>query len=146
MSNLVIDKKLQINAPIDRLFQFLTDPSKIPLVLPGLIENKNIPKLPLKMGSKFNYKYQMYGTILEGLWTVTEINSPDTYKAKTDGDAASAWSYKLIKKGSGTLVDIRIEYEVPKSVLSKIKVNIIKSINEKEVDHYLHNLKTVLEM
>src|SRR3989344_3649201 len=102
MSNLVIDKKLQINVPIDRVYQFLTDPSKIPLVLPGLIENKNIPKLPLKVGSKFNYKYQMYGTIVEGSWIVTEINSPETYKAKTDGDVPSKWGYKLVKKGKGT--------------------------------------------
>ena len=146
MSNLTIDKKIQINASIDKVFEFLTDPAKIPLVLPGLIENTNIPKLPLKVGSKFNYKYQMYGAILEGTWTVTEIKSPDSYKAKTDGDAASNWSYKLSKKGAGTSVGIKIEYEVPKSVLSKVKVNIIKSINEKAVDQYLHNLKTVLEM
>jgi carbon monoxide dehydrogenase subunit G len=141
-----VTHEVQINMPMEKVFAFLTNPTKIPLVLPGLIENSSIPKLPLKNGSKFNYKYRMFGVILTGTWKVTEITSPNTYSAKTDGDVKSQWHYILSKKGKGTLVNIHIQYDTPKSVLSKVKAGVVHSMNEKEIDHFAHNLKTVMEL
>ncbi|MEK6967689.1 MAG: SRPBCC family protein [Nanoarchaeota archaeon] len=141
-----IKKKVIINAPIEKVFAFLVDPRKIPLVMPALIENKNIPKLPLKEGSKFNYVYQLYGVKLEGKWTVTKIKKPTEYWAVTDGGSWSEWKYTLSKKGKGTLINFTLNYKIPHSVLTKIKQGILNKMNEKEADHFFHNLKTVLEM
>ena len=142
----ILKREVEISAPIENVFELLTNPAKIPLVMPGLIENTSIPKLPLKKGDKFKYKYQMFGVILTGTWTVEKIESPSVYEAATDGDIPSKWKYKLISNKGKTRLEFEVNYDIPKNVLAQVKAAAIKSMNEKESDHYMHNLKTVLEM
>ena len=141
-----ISKEVEIKSSIEKIFEFLTNPAKIPLVLPGLVQNINIPKLPLVKGSKFNYKYQMFGFVFEGVWTVTQIKPPTVYHAATTGGIPSKWEYKLSKSKNKTFVKLKIEYETPKTVLDHLKQSIVQRMNDKECDLYLHNLKTVCEM
>jgi carbon monoxide dehydrogenase subunit G len=141
-----LEQSVQIAATPERVFSFLTDPAKIPLVLPSLIENTNIPPLPLKTNSQFNWKYQMFGVMLQGEWTVTKIESPSRYAARTKGDTSSEWDYSLSPAGKGTKVSITVSYETPKSVLGKLSLAVAQQLNRKELDTYLSNLKTVLEM
>src|SRR5687767_7699876 len=91
-----------IQRPAKQVFDFLTSPGKIPLVMPGLIENTNIPPPPLRPGSRFHYRYQMYGVMLEGEWTCTVVEEPSRYEADTDGDIPSHWSYELKENGGAT--------------------------------------------
>src|SRR5687768_15859062 len=95
-----------IDVPREEVFDFLVQPEKIPLVLPGLIENTDIPELPLKVGDTFTYHYQIAGVVLEGTWTVTELERPSVYHARTTGGGDSTWRYKLADKGKGTHVEL----------------------------------------
>lgn len=146
MDKIKVVKSLVINATPERIFNFITEPSKIPAILPGLIENSDIPSLPLTAGSQFKYKYQMYGVILEGLWIVDEIQSPSLYKAHTTGASESWWTQEIVPDGDKSQVTLTVEYVIPEGVLAKAQTNILMSINEKEAEHMIHNLKTVLEM
>lgn len=146
MEKIKIVKSLEINVPPQRIFDFVTDPSKIPSIIPSLVENSNIPELPLKAGSTFNYKYQMYGVMLDGIWTVDEIQAPSFYKAHTTGASESWWTQEISGNDTKSTVTLTIEYIMPEGVLSKIKANALESINDKEADGMLHNLKTILEM
>ena len=76
-----------INVPREDVFDFLVNPHQIPLVLPGLIENTGVPDLPLKVGDRFTYHYQVSGVMLEGTWTITELERPST-EATTELPAA----------------------------------------------------------
>lgn len=145
MEKIKVVKSLEINASPEKIFNFITDPSKIPSILPGLIENDNVT-MPLVVNSSFNYKYQMYGVILEGKWTVDELNSPTLYKAHTNGGIESWWTQEISGDENKSTVTLTVEYGMPNGVLSKIKANALMSINDKEADHMLHNLKTILEM
>lgn len=141
-----IEEKVSIKAPPGKIFEFLTNPNKIPLVLPSLVENKKVPKLPLTKGSSFDYVYQMYGVKLKGTWNVEKINSETlSYHATTTGDVKSDWIYEIKVKGSTTLVELIIQYEIPKGVLEKVEQSIVSKVNETEAKHYLQNLKTALE-
>lgn len=146
MENVKVVKSLEINASPEKIFNFITDPSKIPSILPGLVENSNVPELPLKAGDQFNYKYQMYGMMLDGKWIVDEIQTPTLYKAHTTGGSESWWTQEISGDGDKSTVTLTVEYKVPEGLLSKIKTNALISINDKEGDQMLHNLKTILEM
>lgn len=141
-----VERSIEIASPRDRVFAFLTNPHKIPLVLPGLVENTQVPELPLKKGSKFRYKYQMYGVMLEGYWSVTELESPSRYDAVTDGDVESNWQYRLSEQKGSTKIDLVVTYQTPKTLAGRIKGDVLVRINEQEAEHYFKNLKTVLEM
>jgi len=146
MNEARVQANIEIAAPVDRVWNFLTDPKKIPLVLPGLVENVNVPPLPLKEGASFQYRYQMYGVMTEGTWHVTKLEASRVYDAKTDGDIDSTWHYELTERDGKTHVLFDVTYRAPESVLGKIKAEALAKINQAEGEHYLKNLKTVLEM
>jgi ligand-binding SRPBCC domain-containing protein len=141
-----LEQKVQIGAPPERVFEFLTNPERIPVVMPSLVENTDIPPLPLKAGSRFNWKYKMFGVMLQGEWTVKQIDSPTRYVAATTGDTANEWDYTLAASGNGTSLQLAVSYETPKTVLGKLSMAVAQQMNKKEMDTYLSNLKTVLEM
>lgn len=140
--------KIQTVIPTSResLFEFLTTPGQVRLVLPGLIESTNISELPLKVGSTFDYKYQMYGMIVDGQWEVLVLESPARYEARTTGGAVSTWKYKLEDADGGTELSLDLEYDVPESLLGQVKVAILMKINEKEAEHFFENLRAVFEL
>ncbi|MFL5733269.1 MAG: SRPBCC family protein [Chloroflexia bacterium] len=134
-----------INVPREEVFDFLVNPQQIPLVLPGLIENTDVPELPLKVGDTFTYHYQVSGVMLEGTWTITELEKPSVYAARTTGGGDSEWRYTLRDEGKGTHLDLTVTYDPPKSVLQKIQVGVLEKIVEKDAETYMQNLKTLLE-
>jgi len=135
-----------INAPIEKVFEFVTNPNNIPLVLPGLIENTNIPKLPIKAGDKFNFKYQTFGIIIEGVTIIDEIEYPNIYNFSTTSGITSHWKERLSNNNGSTHFILDVEYEPPQSWLEKITLNVIKKMNTKDAEHFLHNINAVLEL
>lgn len=130
----------------EKLFEFMTTPGQVRLVLPGLIESTNISEMPLKVGSTFDYKYKMYGVIIEGQWKVLALESPSRYESRTTGGAVSTWNYAFEEVEGGTQLSLVVEYEVPESLLGQVKVGILKKINEKEAAHFFENLRAVFEL
>jgi carbon monoxide dehydrogenase subunit G len=140
-----VHQQTTINVPREEVFDFLVKPLQIPLVLPGLIENTGVPKLPLKVGDKFTYHYQVSGVMLEGTWTVTELKRPSTYAARTTGGGDSEWRYELTESDGGARVDLTVTYDPPKSVIQKVQVEVLEKIVQKDGETYMENLKTLLE-
>lgn len=145
MHDAKVTAQATINAPADRVFDFLTSPEKIPLVMPSLIENTNI-ETPLHEGSEFNYKYQLYGVIFEGSWVVTALEPGTRYEARTTGDADSEWKYRLTENDGRTTVTLTVEYETPRTTLEKVQSTVVQAMNQREAEVYMQNLKMVLEM
>lgn len=141
-----VSAEIDIARPVEDVFDFLVSPQKIPLVLPGLVENTEIPPLPLVAGSRFRYRYQMYGVMLEGSWICRVVERPSGYEAETDGDVPSTWVYELSERAGTTHVSLLVTYETPRSLVSRIKSDVLVRINQQEADAYFQNLKTVLEM
>jgi len=146
MEKIKVVKSLEINASPEKIFSFIADPSKIPSIIPGLIENSNVPELPLVAGAEFDYKYQMYGMMLDGKWIVDEIKAPPIYKAHTIGGSESWWTQEIFGDENKSIATLTIEYKMPEGILGKIKAEALISINDKEAEYMLHNLKTILEM
>lgn len=141
-----INEEIVIEADSQKVFDFLTDPNKIPLVMPSLVSNENIPELPLVVGSKFNYDYQLYGVRLKGTWEVTQIESPTKYCATISGDVDGTFEYDLEESDGKTTLKLIMTYNPIKSVLEKASQPAIQSINANEAKHYMMNLKNALEL
>ncbi len=145
MEAMTIKLETTISTNPKRVYDFLVDPHKIPLVMPGLIENTNIPPLPLKEGNSFTFRYLLYGVMLEGTWTVTKLEAPRRYEARTTG-VESTWRYELTPRGAGTHMSLTVELKPPQTVLQKVQFGILRKINENVGQAYFQNLKTVLEL
>lgn len=135
-----------IDTPREKVFEFLVNPYQIPLILPGLIENTDIPQLPLKVGDAFTYRYQVVGVEFTGKWIVTELDEPAHYGARTEGGGDTRWRYELTDRDGGTHVSLTVDYEPPKSVVDKVSTAVFQRINQKDGESLMDNLKTILEL
>ncbi|MDP9352673.1 MAG: SRPBCC family protein, partial [Chloroflexota bacterium] len=84
--------------------------------------------------------------ILEGSWVVTAIEPPTHYEARTTGAGNSEWKYRLAESNGRTHVVLTVQYDIPESVLQKVKSAMIEAMNQREADVYVQNLKMALEM
>lgn len=141
-----IHAEVDIKAPMEKVFEFVTNPNNIPLTLPGLIENTNVPDLPVKKGDKFNFKYKMLGVIIEGVVEVDEIQSPAIYSFSTSVGITSHWKEQLLEKDGLTNLVLDVEYETPESLFEKIKLDVAKQANQKDAEQFLQNIKLALEL
>ncbi len=144
-SLLRIEESVIIQAPQQKVFDFLTDPHFHPRIMPGLVDVSNIPPLPLQIGNCYEYRYQMFGVMLEGAWTVVNLVSPSCYEGRTSGDIVSHWRYQVEPQADGAHLTLSIEYEPPQTVLGRIQHTVLARINQKSAETFLHNLKLILE-
>jgi carbon monoxide dehydrogenase subunit G len=138
--------EIDIDVSPEKVFDFLTDPHNVPLVVPGLIENTDIPPLPLQRGSRFMYRYQMLGVVLEGAVTIEQIERPAVYDFTTSGGGESTWKQRILPRNGGTRFTLEIAYNPPHSWLEKVRLEVVRQMNQTEAEQYLKHLKTLLEM
>ena len=118
-----ITMSTDIGVSAQKVFDFITDPNNIPSVLPGLVENSNIPSLPLVPGATFDFTYQMYGVNFEGVCTVLEIVSPRLYKNHTTGGIESNWTSEIEESEGGCRVVLTVEYEIPSGLFGSLMIH-----------------------
>lgn len=145
MEHLTVQVSEMIHAPIQKVFDFIVDPTQTPKAMTGSIENSNISEFPLKEGSTYNYKYKMLGVTLDGVWEVKQIESPKIYSARTLGDAESEWNYELHEDAGVTYITLTVTYKPPRTVAERVKKAAMTRVNELEAKNFLHNLKVLTE-
>lgn len=146
MHDFEIGGEIRISASPEAVFDKLADPRWVTSVMPGLIENTNVARIPVQAGDAFDYAFQVFGVILHGKWYVDVADRPSSYKAHTDGDGLSRWEYQLSGDGKTTTLKLTVRYDMPTGVVGKAKVEFLKSINKKAGEHYLHNIKQYFEL
>jgi uncharacterized membrane protein len=144
----LITRDIQVNTPVDRVFDFLADPNNLPEIWPNVIEVKNLKKTKTNNGYIFNWSYKMSGLLFEGKCETLEHthNEMLAFQSTKGLDATVFWKFQ--PAATATHLTLRFEYEIPSSLLRRIKDEIIvhENENENEVDAMLKNIKSRLEM
>jgi|GEM_PF-3734732 len=115
-------------------------------VLPGLIKVDNISDQPFKTGSRYDYVFKLYGVELAGQWIADEMTFPTRYVGHSTGEAESWWTQIVVSDGDKSTLSVAIDYNIPKSLMSEIKVMALMAINRRQVEMYLSNIKEVFEL
>ena len=68
----IINKEITINAPLKKIFSYLSNPSNLLQIWPSLMQVKNEQLLP-NSGYSFEWVYKMSGVYLEGTGECTDI-------------------------------------------------------------------------
>ena len=133
-----------INAPVEKVFQYHTDPRNNTEYWPSFEEVKDIEELP-SGGTKFSWIYKMAGVKLEGTSKTTEFIPNQRYVIESKGGVESTFIYEYKPEGDGTRLSVHVEYTVPIPVLGKLAETLIVKMNEREGKTLLANLKALLE-
>ncbi|MBR9999159.1 MAG: SRPBCC family protein [Cyclobacteriaceae bacterium] len=138
-----VKKSITINVNVEKVYNYLRDPSNQPEWMPGMIEVKVITGSDV--GDRFKWTYKMAGILLEGETTITELVPNERIVTDSKGGVKSTFDFKLKSVGEVTSVELTIDYTVPVPVLGRLAEKVILKRNEREADLAMGNIKEMLE-
>ena len=138
-------KNIIISAPIEKIFDYISEPTNLPEIWPSLMEIKDVQRLP--DGNINNrWVYKMAGIRFEGISEGVESVSNQRIVSKTKGGVESTQTWMFQPEGDETKVTLEVEYTIPIPLLGKLAEAIIVKMNEHEGEVILANLKSRMEM
>ena len=142
----MITREIRVNAPVERVFEFLADPHHLPEIWPNVVQVENVKKSKTSDGFNFGWDYKMAGTQFEGKCETIEHVPYERLAVKSNKGLDSTILWRFQPAGQQTQVTFRFEYQIPATLLKTIKEPILVQENEHEVDAMLQNVKTRLEL
>jgi len=137
-------KTITIKAPVEKVYDYISEPTNLPEIWPSLVEIKDVQKLP-SGGTKERWVYKMAGIRLEGT-SESEDTKNQRIVSKSKGGVESTQTWMFQPEAGGTKVTLEVEYTVPIPVLGKLAEAIIVKMNEHEGELILANLKVRMEV
>ena len=139
-----INKEILINAPLEKIFNYVFNPTNLTQIWPRFMVIKNEQLLP-NSGYSFEYVYKMAGKHFEGTGEYTNINPNAGLSVKTKGaiDSEITWTFR--SKENQTRVTLSVDYRVPLPILSLLSGHIAIAMNDQEAELILNNLRATFE-
>jgi uncharacterized protein YndB with AHSA1/START domain len=137
---------IRVDASVDRVFDFLTDPHHLLEIWPNIIEVKNVKRSKNNEGFNFSWTYKMSGAQFESKCETIEYVPYERLIFKSSKDLDSTITWRFQPTAQQTQLSLRFEYQIPSSLLKRMKEEIVIQENEHEVEAMLQNLKSRLEL
>lgn len=139
-----IDRSIRINAPVGKIYEFVTEPTNLPEIWPSLVEVSNSRRKPDGSHS-FDFIYKMAGVRFHG-HAATSRATPNKYvEVETKVGLISIFRWSFEGRNDVTEVKLHVEYEIPIPLLGKMAESFLVSLNERECEHLLLTLKERIE-
>jgi coenzyme Q-binding protein COQ10 len=138
-----VKRSITINAPVEKVFNYLADPMNQPEWVPSIMEIKDVSGFGV--GEHHLWTYKMAGVLLKGETTTTEHIPNERIVTQSKGGVTSTWIFNFETHDGGTMMELDIEYTIPIPVIGKLAEKIVLKRNEREADSALANIKETLE-
>jgi uncharacterized membrane protein len=139
-----LEKRIIINAPPVKIFEYINEPTNLPEFWPSMIEARDVQRLD-NGGNRFRWVYKMAGMRLEGTSEDVECIANERVVSETKGGIESTIIWAFQPHAGGTEVTFGGEYVVPIPLLGKLAEAFIVRQNEQEAELLLANLKARME-
>ena len=135
-----VDKEIWIEAPLEKIFGYISQPSNMPEFWHSLMEIKDVQRLT-NGGYSARWVYKMLGVRFEGEAEYTQIVPNQFFVIETKGGVQSTIAWTVRSWENKTRVTLTIDYKVPVPLLGKLAEFIILRMNEQEADLIMANLQ-----
>jgi uncharacterized membrane protein len=139
-----LEKTITIDASVEKVFAFMSEPTNLPEIWPSMVEVRNVEPLA-SGGYNFGWVYKMAGMQIEGASETTEYIPDQRTVTRSTKGIQSQFIWAFAAEGGGTRLTVSIEYTVPVPVLGKLAEAVIVKQNEQEAETLLANLKARME-
>ncbi len=137
-----IDQAAVVQAPIELIFNLISDPTQMHKIDPDIAVVAHSPS-PLG-GHDTDWEFH-YGAIkLSGHSQVVAYEPPTRLVVDTHGGIPSHWVWHFEAAGSGTRVNVSLDYEVPGPL--QFMGQLLVKRNRQAVETQMANLKRIAEM
>lgn len=141
----LMKKSIEIKAPVERVYEFLTTPSNLPGIWPSMVEVTNVERR-LDGWHRFDWVYKMVGIRFKGHAEPTKVEPNRYVEMKNESGIPSTFRWSYDPRGAtSTLLTLEVEYAIPTPVFGTVAEAIVSKVNERELETLLANAKTVLE-
>ena len=138
-----INSSTKINAPVEKVFAYVTDPTNLGEWMVGITEVKDVTGSGV--GQHHHWTYKMVGIPLHGETTFTEHVPNVRAVTESKGGATSIFTFAFAPHEGGTKLDMDIDYTIPIPVLGKLAEKLVLKRNQRDMDVSLENLKDNME-
>ena len=140
-------KKITINAPVDKVYKFITSPENWTRYVTHLMDVRDISSPKLQKGTTFGWTYRKFGINMNGKGEVTENIKDHNFGLKMKGAVPVEEHYTLAPASKGgTVLYAEIDYGIPQKVVDIIsKTGIIEKIHKTDADNILNRIKILCE-
>jgi len=132
-----------INAPVEKVFGLMIEAEKLPDWMPLLMEVHDIQGKGV--GQKYKWTYKFIGIKFEGMNEIVEQVPNKKVVTKSTAGIDSVWTWNFNQEGTGTKVDLLVEYTIPVPVLGKFAENFVVKQGTHDIKHALETFKHMLE-
>ena len=138
-----IKKSIHIDASVERVFAYITDPTNSPEWMVSLTEVRNVTGTGV--GQKWGWEYTMVGIPFQGESTVVESVPNRRHVLTSKGGIISKFAWDFEAEPTGTQLDLEIDYSIPGKVLGRLAERLVLRRNERESTLNLQNIKEHVE-
>ncbi len=138
-----IERINTVNAPVEKVFTYLSDPMNEVEWLPGMMEVKDVTGKGV--GRRFRFVYRLIGLRQEGETTCTEYIPNQRIVTQSKGGIVSTWAWTFKSQNGGTELSVVIDYTIPIPVLGKVVEAVALKWIEREANMAGDNIKARME-
>ena len=140
----VDNEVIKINAPVQKIYNYVSQPSNMQQIWPSLMEITNEKLLP-NGGYSYRWKYKMSGIMLTGTGECVEIKPNLLLISKNIGDFDSMVTFTFQSRDIRTRISLTFDYKLPFPLSNQLTENIILKMNAKEAALISDNLRIRFE-
>ena len=138
-----VERTITINAPVEKVFAYVTDSSNEREFVPSITDIRNIQGEGV--GKTYDWTYKMLGIPLHGKSETVEYKPNERYVSKSSGGVVSTWTWIFRSETGGTQMNVVIEYTIPVPVLGKFAERLVLRQTEREADLAMATIKDRLQ-
>ena len=138
-----VERTITINAPVEKVFSYISDPNNELETIPSITDIRNIQGEGA--GKTYDWTYKMLGIPLRGKSETVEYKPNERYVSKSSGGIVSTWTYSFKAEAGGTQMNLVVEYTIPVPVLGKFADRLVLRQTGREADLAMANIKDRLE-
>jgi uncharacterized membrane protein len=138
-------RNIRINAPVEKVYDFLSDPKHLPELWPNVVEVKSVKRAP-KGGYSFDWTYKMSGQTLNGKVETTDFTRNQRFVWESTRGFESILRFRFQPEGNLTALTFEMDYTIPSALLKQTKHDVIVQETEHEVEAMCSNIRTKVEL
>jgi uncharacterized protein YndB with AHSA1/START domain len=142
----LVESELEIEAPPERVFELLLDPSRLK---EWVTASRGVSDAPdqLRPGSEFRQRLRFGGASFDVIWKVVELDPPRlaTWEGRGPAGSQASVRYELAEDSNGTRFRYRNEYRLPGGKLGAAAGRVSAAPARRAMRSSLAKLKRLLE-
>ena len=139
-----INNSINISAPVEKVFAYVTDPMNLPEWFVGMTEVTDVSGSGV--GQHNRWTYSMIGIPFHGESKLTEYVPNQRSVSKQEGGITSTITYTFAPHEGGTKLDFEVDYTIPVPVLGKLAEKAVFKRNQREAALSMQNIKERLDV